>query len=524
MARRRIYMTEVQEVLHQWSQGRSERSIAKSLNMSRNTVRQILKQAKLVGLSPESEQKNFDEAANSLLKLREEQSTRNNPAQNHIKEQHDQIAAWLSMPYMTVNQMVRLFAEQNKKISEMSLRRYIKKHFPSLSVTTTMHLEVLPGNQAQVDFCYVGRMKDPLSGKTPKAYAFIVTLSFSRYRFVRFVFRQDIKTWIDCHIRAFHFFGGVPHTMLLDNLKAGVLLAEIYDPTINRSYAELERHYQFIADPTKVRTPEHKGKVERSVQIVRQQILAGRTFEDIEKANEYALKWCRDEIAHKVTRTTGKTPWELFNQIEKSTLKALPATDYECPVWQKAKAHRDHHLVFEGSFYSVPCQYVGKDVWVRATQRMVDVYYEEKKIKTHIRAHAKGQWTTDKQDYPKQTQSFLEKDAAHCLKEAKAIGAFVYELMEKTLERGSITNQRKAQAILRLAEKYDKDRFDGACKRLLRFENTRYKSLQRILEQGIDQEEKEENPNHAVSASLKNGSYLRNLREFSDSYQEEASL
>lgn len=105
-----------------------------------------------------------------------------------------------------------------------------------------------------------------------------MTLSYSRHKFVRFVFRQDIDTWLDCHERAFAFFGGVPQRIILDNLKSGVIKPDIYDPTLNRAYADMERHFGFVADPARVRTPKHKGKVERAVPIVRKHLLAGRIF------------------------------------------------------------------------------------------------------------------------------------------------------------------------------------------------------------------------------------------------------
>src|SRR3546814_14993215 len=100
--------------------------------------------------------------------------------------------------------MVRLLIEQGKAVSEASLRRYIRKHFPSMP-DSTVHLKTIAGRQAQVDFASIGLMKDPLSQRMRKAYAFIMTLSHSRYRLVRFVFKQDVKNWLDCHIKAFHF-------------------------------------------------------------------------------------------------------------------------------------------------------------------------------------------------------------------------------------------------------------------------------------------------------------------------------
>ena len=149
------------------------------------------------------------------------------------------------------------------------------------------------------------------------------------------------------------------------NLKSGVVLSHIYDPVINRSYGEMSHHYGFVVDPCKVRTLQHKGKVERSVQIVRQQVLAGRNFEDLEEANKYALKWCREKISQEVCRTTGRPPWDRFINQEKDHLKALPLEPFEQATWKQVKVHKDHHVVFEGSYYSVRIRYIGKSVWVR---------------------------------------------------------------------------------------------------------------------------------------------------------------
>ena len=512
-------MREVEEVVYRWTQGISEREIYRSLGISRNTIKRILKQAKEVGCKKHMKEEELKERMASLVAVRKQpKKARRSGVQVYLSQQHKQIEAWREMPHMTANQMMRLFAEQGKTVCETSLRRYLKRHFPTPPVTT-VHLEVVPGSQAQVDFGYAGLMRDPQRGKLRRAQAFIMTLSYSRYRFVRFVFKEDVKTWVDCHIRAFHFFGGVVGTVVLDNLKAGVTKADFYDPVLNRVYGELERHYGFVADPAKVRTPQHKGKVERSVSIVRQQVLAGRCFKDIEEANTYALQWCLNEIAHRPTRTTGQTPWERFTQVEKASLKPLPDQDYECPVWQSAKIQKDQHAVFEGSFYSVPSQYVGQTVWIRASQRMVDIFCDETRIKTHVRSSQKGQWVTDKADYPEQARIFLEKDREACLAEAEGIGPHTHGLLSEVLTPPTITRQRKAQAILRLAKQYTPHRLEAACKRAKRFGNLRYKCLKRILEEGLESKESEEEAN-CSPISLTAGSYLRTPTEFSFSPEE----
>ena len=510
-------MVEIDEVLYRWLKGISERKIAQSLGVSRNTVKKIVAQAKAAGLKRASGHAEAEEKIGTLLNLLYDKKKSSSHAQSYIASRHEQIMAWLTTPHMSVNQMVRLFKEQGQIVSETSLRRYIRKHIPSLP-SSTIHLQTTPGQQAQVDFGYAGLMKDPVSQKMRKAYAFIMTLSHSRYRFVRFVFKQDSPSWIDCHIRAFQFFGGVPVTVMIDNLKSGITTADFYDPVVNRTYGELERHYDFICDPNKARTPEHKGKVERSVTIVRQQVIAGRTFKDIEEANTYALQWCRHEIGTRPSRTTGQAPWERFIGEEKAFLKPLPSQDYEYASWQELKVHRDHHLVFEGSFYSIPTQYIGTMVWVRASQRMVDIYVNHQRIKRHIRACNRGQWVTDPQDYPKGAKAFLDKDKTYCLEQAGLIGPLTHQFLNQVLEKPGLVNQRRAQAILRLAEKYGGQRLEAACRRAISFENYTYRSLKGILAQGLDGQPLLEDQTAKTTLPVQT-SYLRGQHEFQPAYQ-----
>lgn len=507
-------MIEIEEVLYRRAKGMGIRKISESLEISRNTVRNILGKAKAAGLLHNSGSLTTQEPDEGFERFIRMDKKKAFLEESYLSSYHEQISSWLSMPYMTVNQMVRLLLEEKKRVSETQLRRYIKQYFPDHAGSKkafTVHLIAEAGSQAQVDFAFAGMMNDPISGKERKAYAFIMTLSYSRYRFVRFVFRQDTETWIDCHIRAFQFFGGVPLAVMPDNLKAGITAANLYDPVINRAYAELEKHYGFVCDPAKVRMPRHKGKVERSVPLVRQQILAGRIFKDIEEANEHALHWCRYEIANRVTRTTGQTPWDKFINEEKAQLLPLPHETYECPTWQELKVHRDHHVVFEGSFYSVPTSYIGNMVWIRAGSRIVDIYLDHKKIKSHVRSCTKGQWVTDKADYPKSARSFLEKDREECLKQAKEIGSSTYDLLVRIFKRPGLTQQRKAQGILRLKEKYGSSKLEASCKRALFFDNDSYKSIKAILGKGLEADDpildKQRSSSKVVLS--KEASYLR---------------
>ena len=503
-------MIEIKEILYQWYRGRSARMIAKSLGASRNTIKKLITEATRFCLSRESAQEQINEVAEKMESVRVPSEKRGR--KSALTEHHEQIKIWHTLPDMTATQMHRLLKERNILTSETSIRRYLKQHFP-IEPDITIVLKTLPGHQAQVDFGYVGMMFDPVSQKERRTHAFIMTLSYSRHRFVRFVFRQDVSTWIDCHIRAFEFFGGVPETVLLDNLKAGIIKPDIYDPTINRSYAELERYYGFIADPAKVRVPEHKGKVERSVPIVRQQLIAGRSYKDIIAANERSITWSREEIGRVITRTTGETPLARFERDEKPMLKALPNTPFEVSVWAKLLVHRDCHLVFKGSFYSIPFAYVGQEVWVRSGTRILQVFMSERLIKTHVLAEKKGTWVTDMSDYPEHKYGFIKKDREFCLEEAKKIGISVHHVLERVLNVSSITAQRKAQAILRLGDSYGVSDLEAACKHALRFENVEYKSIKNILENGTLMTTLV--LRRSQPARLSKGTFLRDASEFS---------
>lgn len=476
-------MIEISEVLYQWQQGRNKSKIAESLGISRPTLRNYLNLALAAGLTVSSSTEEVASIALSVQAAVTGGKVVAAPAREAISAHDERIRQLLAEPDMTARQIWRLLAEAGHSFSERSINRYVQRIAP-FQPAVTVRLEVDPGTQAQVDF---GQATLTLGGVRKRLWAFVMTLSYSRHRFVRFVERQDVATWLDCHIRAFQFYGGVAAAVLLDNLKSGVVKPDLYDPTINRAYAELERHYGFVADPAKVRTPEHKGKVERSVPIVRQQLAAGRTYLDLADANEKALCWCRDEIGLRPHGTTHEAPRIRFERDEKSTLRELPATRFDMPVWKECTVHPDHHVVFEKSYYSVPTRYVGKKVWVRRGLMMVDIFHKDAKIKTHPTAHRPGTWRTDLNDYPEGKKLFLQFQPAWCRKEAHRMGEFAGKMVDEILSPHALVHLRKAQGIIRLGEKHGAEKLDDVCRYLLENGSNSHCAVKRLLEKGIPQ-------------------------------------
>jgi len=478
-------MNEIVEMIYQWHQGAGFKSIRRSLGFDRNTIRKYVALAQSVGVSRDAPFPQENELVEKLKGLSHRGLLRESPVKDLITPYRDWIEGLLDHPEMTAKQVWRLFRERTElRVSYWTMKRYLRTQFQFGAPEVTVRIEVEPGSQAQVDFGYAGMMVDPLSGKPRRAWAFIMTLSYSRHRFVRFIFRQDVQSWIDCHTRAFEFFGGVPPCVVLDNLRAGVVKADIYDPTLNRAYGELERHYGFVADPAKVGKPRHKGKVERGVPVVRKHLLAGRSFRDIDEANQRALRWCREEIGMETHGTTKRKPFEVFQREEAPRLRPLPSEAFECPQWKKCTVHPDHHIVFDKSYYSLPTRWIGKEVWGRGTRRLVQIFYDEQLIKTHLRAEQPGRWVTDLSDYPPEKLAYLMPTPTYCRQKASEIGPHTEALMEEILREHAMRNLRKAQALLRLAEKHGSCSMEAAARRALFFGNLRYQSIKTILEKG----------------------------------------
>ena len=507
-------MPTIREVLYQYTKSISIRNIAKAFNMSKTTVIKYLNMAQKYGYNTKINDNELQEIAlkveDSLYKNKENKKVTAS-AMALLAPHQDLIKTWLSESSMTHSQIQRLLEKENVVVSRRSVSRFIQANLPKLP-RYTIHIVTEPGKEAQVDFGYVGIMKDQI-GKLRKTYVFIMTLSHSRYRYVEFVSSQNQLTWAQVHINAFEFFGGVPTIIVLDNLKSGVIKPDIYDPTLNETYSELSRFYSFAIDPTKTYTPEHKGKVERSVRIVREQLLAGKSYEDINEANIEAKKWCQEEISHRICSSTGAKPIDVFKNEEKVQLISLPLSSFDMPEWTIGKVHKDHHFVVKGNFYSVPTKYIGKEISIRIGLKTVSAYYEHRIIKTHPRNYGKGQWITDQKDYPEAVLYHLEKTPIVCLESAKSIGDATHRMVEFAVSLGTKIGLRKAQAILRLEEKYGKERLEQACNRAIHYHNYDYKAIVNILLNGIDQQVTSQT-SITVIKDIGDSAYLRGEDEY----------
>lgn len=401
-----------------------------------------------------------------------------------------------------------------------SVKRFCKRLRKEVGIRAddvAIPVESLPGHVAQVDFGYVGRIYDPATGKSRKAWIFIMTLGFSRRMFACLTFDQKVETWLRCHILSFDHFGGVPETIVPDNLKSAVIRCSFAvdgETALNRSYRELARHYGFTIDPTPPRSPEKKGKVESDVKFAKNNFCKPRDLNElgIDGARKELVVWLSEVADKRVHGTTRRRPIDLFEQEEKAALRPLPKASFDLVTWKEAKVHRDSHIVFEKRLYSVPYKLIGQQVWVRATPSTVAVYANEERIATH-RRRGPGHRSTVEGHLPEHRAPWRHRCQGYWREQAAAIGGDTARLVGAIFDsEDSHSKLRVVQSVVSHLGQFPEERANAAARRALHFGNLTYQGVKDILRKGLDLESVPSAKKH------KNGVLERPLfsRDFAD--------
>jgi transposase len=348
----------------------------------------------------------------------------------------------------------------------------------------------VPGDVAQVDFGYVGKLYDPSRGVVRKAWVFVMVLGHSRHQFARIVFDQTVETWLHLHVEAFDSFGGVPRTLVPDNLKAAVIRAAFTpsEPTsLNRSYRELARHYGFKVDPAPPFAPKKKGKVESGVKYVKGNILKSRDGHAADVVQADLDRWVLEIAGTRDHGSTRKQPLKVFELEEKPALLPLPAKRFVQTVWKQATVHQDSHVLFDRRLYSVPWKLIGKQIWVCASPSTVSVFWDDVRVATHER-RGSGPSTNDSHlpehrgDLRHRGRGFWEGRAARIGPET---GAYIKALFDSD---EVLSMLRAVQAVVTHLEKFPKERAEAACHRASFFGTYGYAGIKKILQRALDLE------------------------------------
>jgi transposase len=500
MGRRSFEMIDLIELYVHWYAGRSQAQLAGSLGLDRKTVRKYLAPVRAAGLVPGGppvmNEADWRDRAGAWFPQVLDRGLRQVtwPA---IAAHRDVITSWLAAGVTVATIHQRLHDEQGLDASVASVRRWVAGNLPEQARRAQVRVlrpdDAAPGQEAQIDYGRLGMWTDPDTGRRHTVWAFVMVLACSRHLFVRPVLRMDQEAWTACHVEAFAFFGGVPARLVPDNLKTGVDKPDLYDPKINRSYAELAAHYDTLIDPARAFKPKDKPRVERPMPYVRDSFWRGRTFTSLEEMQDEAVRWSSQVAGTRSCRPlAGAAPAAVFEAVEASTLKPLPVTEFVLATWSTGKVGPDIHVKVGPALYSVPWGLIGQRVHARSTATTVQLVHDGGVVATHVRG-VRGR-RTNLDHYPPEKIAFHQRTPTWCRKTAAEVGPACTAVIGDLLAVNALFRLRAAQGVLWLRDKHTPDRLEAACAKAIAVGDPSYRTIKGILLAGTETLKEEAEP------------------------------
>jgi transposase len=508
MPYREVTMFEVKEVLRLWLAGVAKKRIAAQLGLDPKTVRRYVKSAVSAGIQSEA---TLTEERLAVLMS----ALHANPGRAH-GQTWDACRTQRGFIEPLLKQRVRL-----SKIRRLLERRGVRVPYPTLhryavaeldfgrAAATIPVADCGPGEELQLDTGWMTLLAPEERGRRRRIRAWIFTPVLSRYRFVYPVFAESTASAIEACEAAWAFYGGVFRTLLPDNTKAIVQQADALEPRLNRTFLEYAQARGFHIDPTRVRRPRDKARVERAVRTVRDDCFAGESLRDLEHAREHGRFWCEHEYGMRRHSSTGRLPREHFEAEEHAALKPAPTAPYDVPLWVEPKVARDQFAQVARALYSLPRRWVGQRLCARADTVTVRFYHGAEWVKTHPRKPPGGR-STDPSDFPAEQAACARRDVAFIERQAarhgEAIGRFAHALLEGPLPW---TRMRRVYALIGLARRYGDARLEAACVTALAADMLDVRRLERMLQQASPAP-----PAAAPAKVIPLGRYLRPSQQY----------
>lgn len=484
-------MANEKEILVHFLHGESQRSISRTLQVSRNTVSKVVTAYQVQGLDPGK----LPELPDDVL---------------HQKLFPDDVAASLQTPPdyafvhkellkdgVTLKQLWEEYVMDCRETGKLYFRytQFCKKYRDYVSSNRlTMHIHHKPGERLMVDWAGTTiPLYNPVTGAISKTYMFVCTLPFSMYCYAEVFPDMKEESWIQAHIHALAFFGGSTRLLVPDNLTTGIVSNRKYeDPVVNKAYQELADHYGMTILPARVLTPKDKAAVEGSVGQLTTHIIG--KLRNHHFFSLYEINSAVDGLLKKFNKAPFQkkdgSRYSVFLTEELPFLQPLPRFPYEYAEWRKATVQLNYHITVDHQNYSVPFRYVHKRVDVRLTSKVVEIYYEGTRIASHRRLTGRwGQYDTITEHMPPNHQLYSQWDGNRFRRWAKKCGPSAEIVVNRLLSSYRVEEQayKGCIGLLKLSEKYGTDRLDKACRLALeKMPVPRYKLVKGILDEKLD--------------------------------------
>ena len=360
-------------------------------------------------------------------------------------------------------------------------------------LSPTMRQTHAAGERLFVDYAGDGVpvVVDRLTGEIRMAQIFVAVLGASSFTFAHASWTQALPDWIDAHVRALQAIGGVPQLLVPDNTKTAVIKACLYDPQVNRTYAEMAAHYEAAILPARPRRPRDKAKVEQAVLIVERWLLGRlrhRTFYSLADVNAAIADLMTHLNEHRPIRRLGATRRQLLETVDRPSLRSLPAEPYEFSEWRTCRVGIDYHVEVAAHYYSVPHRFARSEVDARLTVRTVEIFLKGERIAAHVRASGNHKHTTVSEHMPSSHRRYAGWTIERIRADAHLIGPATAALCELILEARPHPEQgfRACLGIVRLAGPHGAERLEAAAERAIDIGARTYGSVKSILDNNLD--------------------------------------
>jgi transposase len=496
MAKRPITMLQIRRILQLLQQGESKRKISLALHSGRHTIDDYVLKIDQCGISLPLLIKLSDADLATLL------YTRNNEAQSDqrydiLKERLDYFLNELTRTGVT---KLRLWEEYRQEFPEGYGYSQFCDHLAiyTRKSAATMHFEHKPGERVQIDFAgkplsYI----DSSTGEVISCPVLVCVLPFSGYSYVEALQSACQEHLFPALGRCMDYFGGVPQNVLSDNMKQFVHKSNRYEPVFSEICEQWSLHYNTTLSAARVSKPKDKPSVENTVHLAYM-----RVYAPLRNERFYNLNELNQGILASLTKHHGKpfqrrcySRLDRFVELEQPLLKTLPAEPFVLKHTAMAKVQKNYHIILGEDWhqYSVPYQLIGKRVNIIYDSEEVEVYLGLQRIAAHKRDYRKHGYTTLAEHMPEKHKKYHETkgwDADYFLRKAKELGECSYEIMDRILQSKTFTEQayNACLGLLRLCEKYGKDRFESACKRAVQAPRVNYRLIDNILTNNLDKQ------------------------------------
>jgi transposase len=360
-------------------------------------------------------------------------------------------------------------------------------------LSVTMRQTHVGGDKLFVDYAgdTVPVIVDRLTGEVRQAQIFVAVMGASSFSYVEATWTQTLGDWIGAHTRALAAIGGAPRLIVPDNAKVAVIKACMYEPQVNRTYAEMAAHYGTAVLPTRPRRPRDKAKVEACVLIVERWLigrLRDRRFYSLAELNTAIGELLRRLNEERPIRRLGMTRRQLLEELDRPVLKPLPTEPYVFAEWRVRRVGIDYHVDVEGHFYSVPYRFARSEVEVRLTSRTVEIFVKGERIAVHMRSSGNGKHTTAADHMPSSHRRYADWTIGRIRRDAALIGSATAALCDLILEQRPHPEQgfRSCLGILRLARPFGITRLEAAATRAIEIGALTYGSVRSILDHKLD--------------------------------------